>query len=347
MRLLSVAILGTGLCVGAVPASAVEGGAVSGGSFSHAYDRDVGYERTGSVTHIHPQSHQEPFSAASDLRGGSIRTVSGGNHWAEPLPYRSDRNWERGTLDEIDAARRGGRSEASSQRRQDALRRYDGAETGVRFSPGAVERGSFYGTSGIGGGSSFVVISAPAAEPPPPTLMKSREAGSDARIIDVASARLDRRPYGRDGLDVVYSGATKIIRIAPGFDRPGSTSHKDEAALAPVQNGTPFDELPAEDRQALIYPDEGSPAPADELMRAPARSPAAGPERVPTPTPAERTASAATAAPPAAATPAATGAEPWTEEWLRGCVARYPDFDASLGTYRDESGRRRFCTGEP
>lgn len=346
MRCLSVALFGAGLCLGTLPAAAIESVAVSGGSSSRAHARAIGYERTGSVVRVLPQGRHDRFSPGSDHRGRSVRTVSERDHRAKPLPYRNGRSWERDPLDEIAAARRGGRSDSHWSRGQEDLGPFDAGATETPFSPGAVDPGAFYGTSGTGGGSSFVVINAPTAEPAATSRATSDEARHDARIIDVASARLDQRPYGRDGLDVTYSGATKIIRIAPGFGRSDAAPQKDEISLAPVQNGTPFDELPAEERQALVYPDDGPPSPADELMRAPARSPAAEPARVPTPTPAERTASVPSAVPSSAVTPAATNAEPWTEEWLRGCVARYPDFDASLGTYRDESGRRRFCTGE-
>ncbi len=39
------------------------------------------------------------------------------------------------------------------------------------------------------------------------------------RIIDVARERLDRRPMPASGIDIIETGGSKIIRIAPNFDR--------------------------------------------------------------------------------------------------------------------------------
>ncbi|WP_062203695.1 BA14K family protein [Aureimonas sp. AU12] len=204
-----------------------------------------------------------------------------------------------------------------------------------------------YGTSGPVSSPSVIYIGTPPNEGPDALADQPgvrREGG--AKIIDVASARLDRRPYGKDGLDIVYSGATKIIRVSPDFRRAATAeAQKDDVALAPPANATRFSRLTPAEQAMTVYPDDGA-AGDDALLQAPApTSP---------PIPADRP-QASVAAPvdasPAAneATPSAepTGFEPWTPEWLRDCVARYPGFDASLGTYTDESGRRRFCTGEP
>jgi len=51
-----------------------------------------------------------------------------------------------------------------------------------------------------------------------------RHVGLDAvpngpRIIDVARERLDRRPMPASGIDIIETGGSKIIRIAPNYDR--------------------------------------------------------------------------------------------------------------------------------
>lgn len=51
-----------------------------------------------------------------------------------------------------------------------------------------------------------------------------RQYGFDAvpngpRIIDVARERLDRRPLPASGIDIIETGGSKIIRIAPNYDR--------------------------------------------------------------------------------------------------------------------------------
>lgn len=59
----------------------------------------------------------------------------------------------------------------------------------------------------------------PSRRRPPAKL--HRAFSSASKIIDVETARLDRRPIGPSGIDIVYSGGSKIIRIAPGYGRPG------------------------------------------------------------------------------------------------------------------------------
>ncbi|WP_158870562.1 hypothetical protein [Antarcticirhabdus aurantiaca] len=56
----------------------------------------------------------------------------------------------------------------------------------------------------------------------PGGLAYSSEAGSVGSIarpsvIDVEASRLDRRPYGPDGLDIISRGGPKIIRVSPDF----------------------------------------------------------------------------------------------------------------------------------
>lgn len=53
------------------------------------------------------------------------------------------------------------------------------------------------------------------------------------RIIDVESARLDRRPIGPGGIDVIYAGGAKIIRIAPGYSRQAASVERSGADLSP------------------------------------------------------------------------------------------------------------------
>ncbi|WP_152046034.1 hypothetical protein [Aureimonas psammosilenae] len=38
--------------------------------------------------------------------------------------------------------------------------------------------------------------------------------------------------------------------------------------------------------------------------------------------------------------------EPWSEGWERYCTRTHADFDPARGTFTDENGARRFCTGE-
>lgn len=43
------------------------------------------------------------------------------------------------------------------------------------------------------------------------------EAFARPAVIDVEASRLDRRPYGPDGLDIISRGGPKIIRVSPDF----------------------------------------------------------------------------------------------------------------------------------
>lgn len=210
--------------------------------------------------------------------------------------------------------------------------------------------GAPYGTSGTGANSVAVI-----------QINRAVDAGTRGasfhvlpgaagpKIIDVESARLDRRPYGADGLDIVYAGTTKIIRISPNFRR-GQAEFKDGIELGQAEGAVEFAKLSPAERAVTVYPDPDEPvdgparrppvASLPDIARIPVPMPAPEEARLASPTPAP----AAVPASPAAASP--PGFEPWTDDWLRDCVARYPTFDASLGTYTDESGRRRFCTGD-
>ncbi|WP_062013172.1 BA14K family protein [Aureimonas sp. AU4] len=153
-----------------------------------------------------------------------------------------------------------------------------------------------------------------------------------AKIIRVATARLDHRPYDASGLDIVRSGATKIIRIAPPAGKPMREEPRDETLE--LENGENLATLAPREppMPAPTKPPRNETAPRNEAAPA---APVAPP--VPEPRPEPQSAAAA----------GSSGFEPWTADWLRDCVSRYPTFDASLGTYTDETGRRRFCTGEP
>lgn len=94
------------------------------------------------------------------------------------------------------------------------------------------------------------------------------------KVIDVASARLDRRPIPASGIEVIHAGGSKIIRIAEGYDRTAT---------------------------GAIGPSDGAPSEA---------------------------------------------LEPWSPAWLSWCSRAYASFDPDFGTYRDEDGQSRFCTGE-
>lgn len=209
-----------------------------------------------------------------------------------------------------------------------------GSLVDVRTYGGAVERGSFYGTAGTAQ-SSFIVIGLPeAAGSIVPAGQGALRGG--AKILDVEDDRLDRRPYGKNGLAIAHVGTAKIIRISPNFRRGQS---RDETAAAADEEptvtepvATPFAELSPREQAVTVYPDP-------EITERPVDPPA--------PRVAERAIVPPVPTPAPPATAPADGLEPWTPDWLRDCVARYPDFDASLGTYTAADGRRRFCTGEP
>lgn len=184
------------------------------------------------------------------------------------------------------------------------------------------------GRRGSGRNISVVVVNgngAPAEEPAAPP------AGyGGAKIIEVATARLDRRPFDASGRDVSYFGSTKVIRIAPPDAEPAPRDETleldngaDLAGLAPAEEPAPIPVRPS--RNETVPRNETAASPTPPIVPP---VPSARPEQP-------------------AQTAVATGFEPWTADWLRDCVRRYPDFDASLGTYLDETGRRRFCTGEP
>lgn len=56
--------------------------------------------------------------------------------------------------------------------------------------------------------------------------------GGGPKIIDVATARLDRRPVGPSGIEVLDAGGARIIRIAPNYGRAGSSKTGDDARTA-------------------------------------------------------------------------------------------------------------------
>ncbi|WP_294641393.1 hypothetical protein [uncultured Aureimonas sp.] len=238
--------------------------------------------------------HAETFR---DRRGGSFHHVGDGGY------RRGDARW----------------NEGSRYRRS-------GSFVDVGTYGGAVERGSFYGTAGTAN-SSFIVVGLPTDGAALPSFGYGGLVGGP-KILNVNADRLDRQPYGKDGLAVAHVGTAKIIRIAPDF-RAG----RDLPAVTDTDENTPtpFAELPPDERAVTVFPDP-------EAIERPVDPPAA------------RRAEVAAEAPGTAreAQPAAGAVlEPWSAEWLRDCVARHPDFDASLGTYTDEAGQRRFCTGEP
>lgn len=204
--------------------------------------------------------------------------------------------------------------------------RQSGSFVDVSTYGGAVERGSYYGTAGTAN-SSVIVVGLPADATALPSV-RYGGLGGGPKILSVYTDRLDRKPYGKDGLAVAHVGTAKIIRIGPDFRRGRDLP---PAADADENTPTPFAELPPEERAVTVFPDpEANERPVDPpaSRRAEVAAPATG--------------GAADAAPPAGAT-----LEPWSAEWLRDCVARHPNFDASLGTYVNEAGQRRFCTGEP
>ncbi|WP_416358333.1 hypothetical protein ACLNGM_10780 [Aureimonas phyllosphaerae] len=207
-------------------------------------------------------------------------------------------------------------------------RRYrsNGSFVDVRAYGGAVDPGSFYGTSGAVG-SSFITVGLPSDDWRLPSFYYGGLSGGP-KILNVEEDRLDRQPYGKDGLAVSHVGAAKIIRIGPDFragrDRNTAAEHDDNMP-------TPFAELSPEERAVTVFPDPDvveRPVDPPATRRADART-------------------AATTSEPENEPAAGATFEPWTAEWLRDCVARHPNFDSSLGTYTNEAGQRRFCTGEP
>lgn len=155
------------------------------------------------------------------------------------------------------------------------------------------------------------------------------------RVVDVEASRLDRRPIGPSGISVSYLGATKIIRIRSS-DPVQSGRYKDDIPPVALGEESNFAMLPPEEQAVTVYPDPD--APSSTVARKPAHLP------IPEARPEAQVAASVSAKPDVSPT---EGFEPWTQEWLRDCVARYPDFDASLGTFINERGRRQFCVGQP
>ncbi|SJZ94909.1 BA14K family protein [Consotaella salsifontis] len=140
------------------------------------------------------------------------------------------------------------------------------------------------------------------------------------KIIDVETARLDRKPIGPSGIDVIEAGGARIIRIAP--------EYKHDARVASITA------TPSEARQP--------PVPAPVVRNTPLPRPYTPPRQAKAPS-----ATIATEKPAAAETARKeeTWIEPWSNAWREQCAKAYPSFDPDLGTYRAGDGRRRFCTG--
>ncbi|WP_182085490.1 BA14K family protein [Aureimonas sp. ME7] len=239
--------------------------------------------------------------AVSDVRA---------NNWSRSLPRRHDR--------------------IANRHERQSYRGTSRSVTEVSTFGGAIEADSYYGTSGASVSPSVVVIGGGAAELP--GARASVPAGP--KIVDIASARLDRRPYGPDGLDVVELGPARIIRIAPDYRGLAGSDRGPQAELSE----TPYAALSAQERAVTVYPD-----PDERPALAPDPDARAPEPRIEAPGPVAEEPSPVV---PAPRPEALSFLEPWTPDWLRDCVARYPTFDASLGTYLDEAGKRRFCTGE-
>jgi hypothetical protein len=285
---------------------------------SFAFDADMALDRFPSVggrAAANVQVYREG-------RIGDSRKGTGHGYRDGPFPdsrrtYRDDRRGREW----------GGAPEWRESRRY----RSSGSVIDVRTFGGAVERGSFYGTAGTAN-SSFMVIGTPDTNGAPSSVFYGGMAGG-AKILDVEADRLDRRPYGRDGLAVAHVGTAKIIRISPDFQPGMGREAAEREASGAVE--TPFADLRPEERAVSVYPDtDMAERPIDPP--APRVAQSAPPAVVPAPAP----------APPMVEAPSGF-LEPWTPDWLRDCVARHADFDASLGTYTAADGKRRFCTGEP
>lgn len=282
-----------------------------------------------------PGAHALDADAARSLRAGSV-TEAGGRYAAG----------HRGGFDAPGGSRYAGEGRSISH--------YQPIWPGSEGAP--------YGTSGTGAMGPSVIqinVSPDAGLDRYVPVRSYRQTG--AKIIDVESARLDRRPYGEDGLDIVYSGTTKIIRVSPDY-RAASGRDKDGFAVRGGEDAVEFAKLSPSERAVTVYPDPDLPVDVEppraslpDAARvpvptpAPTASPAPAPEEAPVVAAAPEALPAGPTQPAPSAAPAqpSAGFEPWTDEWLRDCVRRYPNFDASLGTYADESGRRRFCTGDP
>ena len=219
---------------------------------------------------------------------------------------------------------------------------------------GSVERGAFYGTAGTAQADGGIIVINTGADLAALSAAIHSAIGGGAKILDIETDRLDRRPYGPDGLDVVHAGSAKIIRISPDFGRtqtqnepvaavalaeppPAPVAYVPPAAVYPDTDMTdrPVDPPAAERRASVREEPVAAPEPDVEAPAAEARQ---AEMQVPEPV---------SPAPAATPEPARPHLEPWTPEWLRDCVGRHSTFDASLGTYVGEDGQRRFCTGEP
>jgi Ni/Co efflux regulator RcnB len=240
------------------------------------------------------------YTRGEAVRGGRHGSV---HHVGDDLYRRGDQRW----------------NEGSRYRRS-------GSVVDVSTYGGAIERGSYYGTAGTAN-SSVIVVGLPTDATALPSV-RYGGLGGGPKILSVYTDRLDRQPYGKDGLAVAHVGTAKIIRIAPDFRRARDLP---SAAEADENAPTPFAELPPEERAVTVFPDP-------EANERPVDPPASRRAAVAAP---------ATGGAVEASTPAGAVLEPWSAEWLRDCVARHPNFDASLGTYTNEAGQRRFCTGEP
>ena len=167
---------------------------------------------------------------------------------------------------------------------------------------------------------------------------------------------VERAPEARAASAAPAEPETKLAAVAPPeypevfFPDPGEPN-----APATLPRFVPLP-TPAPRRAAALPAERVSPEGEDgRTDLVPGGAPAEEPNDLPA-TPATSVTPETSAAPETTAAPEASplpeesaqkpGFEPWTADWLRDCVARYSTFDATLGTYTDEAGRRRFCTGE-
>ncbi|KQT45114.1 hypothetical protein ASG43_12470 [Aureimonas sp. Leaf454] len=101
--------------------------------------------------------------------------------------------------------------------RRDAGDRYDLGDTLTTFDVGDWRGGSSIVAYGLPSYGDPASLSGPSLHPGP-------------KIIDIETERLDRRPIGPSGLDVVDTGGARIIRIAPGYRMKGRTAETKRVA---------------------------------------------------------------------------------------------------------------------
>ncbi|MEF2073284.1 hypothetical protein [Consotaella aegiceratis] len=266
----------------------------------------------------------EAFAVAAHASANSyVRTVRPGSRWVtsagvRAIPHGRTSFWDQ-PRPPVSVKSRGSFTTIRSHRPDVVVYRHT-LQPVVIVQPGSPAEGGI-AYRGVDEGDWSPILGAPVPQD------ETTYRGGGPKFIDVESERLDRRPIGPDGIDVMSVGGAKIIRIAPGYRR-------------------------SEHQAAIERPE---PMPVSTRAPAPARAPSpseSAPDAVPTPLPApyrppvvQKEPSAEMPAETTAGNASEAWLEPWSLEWRERCAELHSSFDPDLGTYRDETGRRRFCTG--